>query len=71
MIKFLVLLLLAGVLVSLFSGLFFMNRGDQGDSRRLLRALTIRISLSVLLLFLVLFLAWRTGAIQPHGLLTR
>ena len=70
MIKFLVLLLLAGVLVSLFSGLFFMNRGDEGDSRRLLRALTIRISLSVLL-FLVLFLAWRTGAIQPHGLLTR
>lgn len=69
MVKFLVLLLLAGVLVSLFSGLFFMNR-DQGDSRRLLRALTIRISLSVLL-FLVLFLAWRTGAIQPHGLLTR
>ena len=70
MIKFVVLLLLAGVLVSLFSGLFFMNRGDQGDSRRLLRALTIRISLSVLL-FLVLFLAWRTGAIQPHGLLPR
>ena len=69
MVKILVLVLLAGVLVSLFSGLFFMNR-DQGDSRRLLRALTIRISLSVLL-FLVLFLAWRTGAIQPHGLMPR
>ena len=69
MVKILVLVLLAGVLVSLFSGLFFMSR-DQGDSRRLLRALTIRISLSVLL-FLVLFLAWRTGAIQPHGLMPR
>ncbi len=69
MVKFLVLLLLAGVLVSLFSGLFFMNR-DQSDSRRLLRALTIRISLSVLL-FLVLIVAWRTGAIQPHGLMPR
>lgn len=69
MIKILVLVLLAGVLVSLFSGLFFMNR-DQGDSRRLLRALTIRISLSVLL-FLVLIVAWRTGAIQPHGLMPR
>jgi hypothetical protein len=67
MVKILVLLLLAGVLVSLFSGLFFMNR-DQGNSRRMLTAMTIRISLSVLL-FLVLFLAWRTGAIQPHGLL--
>ena len=67
MVKILVLLLLVGVLVSLFSGLFFMNR-DQGNSRRMLTAMTIRISLSVLL-FLVLFLAWRTGAIQPHGLL--
>jgi hypothetical protein len=69
MVKILVLVLLVGVLVSLFSGLFFMNR-DQGNSRRMLTALTIRISLSVLL-FLVLFLAWRTGAIQPHGLLSR
>ena len=69
MVRILVLLLLVGVLVSLFSGLFFMNR-DQGDSRRMLTAMTIRISLSVLL-FLVLFLAWRTGAIQPHGLLPR
>jgi hypothetical protein len=69
MVKILVLLLLVGVLVSLFSGLFFMNR-DQGNSRRMLTAMTIRISLSVLL-FLVLFVAWRTGAIQPHGLLSR
>ena len=69
MVRILVLLLLVGVLVSLFSGLFFMNR-DQGDSRRMLTAMTIRISLSVLL-FLVLFLAWRTGAIQPHGLMPR
>jgi hypothetical protein len=69
MIKYLVLLLLAGVLVSLFSGLFFLNR-DQGDSRRMLRALTFRIALSVLL-FLVLLIAWRTGAIQPHGLMSR
>ena len=61
------LLLLAAILVSLFSGLFFLNR-DQGDSRRLLPALTIRIALSVLL-FLVLLIAWRSGAIQPHGLL--
>ena len=66
MIKFLVLVLLSGILVSLFSGLVYLNR-DQGDSRRMLRALTFRISLSVLL-FLVLLIAWR-GAIQPHGLL--
>jgi len=67
MLRFLVLVLLAGILVSLFFGLVYLNR-DQGDSRRMLRALTFRISLSVLL-FLVLLIAWRSGAIQPHGLL--
>ena len=66
MLKFLVLLLLAAILVSLFSGLFFLNR-DEGDSRRMLRALTVRITLSVLL-FVVLLIAWLTGAIQPHDL---
>ena len=69
MLKLLVLLLLAAILVSLFSGLFYLNR-DQGDSRRMLRALTFRIALSVLL-FLLLLIAWRTGAIQPHGLMLR
>lgn len=66
MIKFFVLLLLAAILVSLFSGLFFLNR-DQEGSGRMARALTVRITLSVLL-FLLLLIAWWTGAIQPHGL---
>jgi hypothetical protein len=65
MIKVLVLVLLAAVVVSLFSGLFFLNR-DQGNSGRMVRALTVRITLSVLL-FIVLIVGWRTGAIQPHG----
>jgi hypothetical protein len=69
MFKLLVLLLLAAILVSLFSGLFFLNReGD--DSRRTLPALTVRITLSVLL-FLLLLIGWLTGAIQPHDLLPR
>jgi len=69
MIKFLVLALLAAVVVSLFSGLFFLNR-DQSGSGRMVRALTIRITLSVLL-FIVLLIAWRTGAIQPHGIIPK
>jgi hypothetical protein len=69
MIKFLVIALLAAVVVSLFSGLFFLNR-DQGGSGRMVRALTVRITLSVLL-FIVLLIAWRTGAIQPHGIIPR
>lgn len=69
MIKILVVVLLAAILVSLFSGLFFLNR-DEGDSRRMLRALTVRISLSVLL-FLLLLVGWLTGAITPHDLMPR
>lgn len=69
MIKGLVLVLLAAIVVSLFSGLFFLKQ-DQGNSHRLLNALTIRIGLSVLL-FVLLMVAWRMGAIQPHGLLPR
>lgn len=69
MIKAIILLLLLGILVSLFSGLFFLNR-DQGNTHRTLNALTWRISLSVLL-FLVLLFAYYNGLIQPHGLLSR
>ena len=65
MIKALVLLLLAGIILSLFSGLFFLNH-DRGGSRRMVRALTVRITLSVIL-FLVLIYAWFNGLIQPHG----
>jgi hypothetical protein len=40
-------------------------RTKRSDS--LLRALTIRVSLSVLF-FVLLMLAWWAGLIQPHGL---
>jgi Protein of unknown function (DUF2909) len=39
----------------------------KGDSGKMLRALTLRIALS-LLLFLLLMIAWRAGLIAPHGL---
>jgi len=57
--KLAVVLMLVLVLVSLFSGLFFLYR-DKGDGERVLRALTLRVSLS-LLLFAGLLLAWRFG----------
>ncbi len=69
MIKLLALGMLAAIVVSLFYGLFYLNR-DQGDSGRMVRALTIRITLSVLL-FIILLIGWRTGAIQPHGVLPK
>jgi type IV secretory pathway TrbL component len=38
----------------------------RNDSDALLKALTLRVSLSVLL-FALLLLAWRLGWIAPHG----
>jgi hypothetical protein len=64
-VKLLVLLIFAGILASLGSGLFYLVR-DKGGSERMVRALTVRISLSVAL-FLLLMLAWYAGLIQPHG----
>ncbi len=61
----LVLLCLAGILVSLGSGLFHLSRGTEEGSRRLLHALTLRITLS-LALFALLIIAWRLGLIAPH-----
>ena len=64
----LVLAVLAAILVSLGSGLFHLSRGGgEEDSRKLARALTIRIALS-LALFALLMLAWYFGLISPHGL---
>ena len=52
--KIVILLLLAAIVVSLGSGLFFLTKSDGGDnSPRLLRALKIRVVLSVLLIVLL------------------
>jgi hypothetical protein len=51
--------------ISLGNGLYHLSTG-KGDSGKLLRALTVRIALSMTL-FLLLMLAWRTGLIAPLG----
>jgi len=58
---------LLGVVVSLGLGLYHLSRGTPEDSARLVRALTVRIALS-LLLFALLMLAWYFGLITPHPL---
>ena len=60
-----VILILLGILASLGSALYQLSRG--GDSRRMLRALTLRVGLSIGLFF-TLILLWALGLIQPHGL---
>jgi hypothetical protein len=63
----LILATLAAIVVSLGSGLFHLSRGrGDEDSRKMARALTVRITLS-LLLFALLMIAWYFGLITPHG----
>jgi Protein of unknown function (DUF2909) len=67
LIWLLVIVGLLAVLVSLGLGLYHLARGTPQDSEKLLRALTVRITLS-LLLFALLMLAWHFGLIAPHPL---
>ena len=64
--KIIVVLVLLTIIGSLFSGLFYLVR-DKGTSERTVRALTVRISLSVLL-FVLLMLGQFTGLLQLHGI---
>ena len=64
MLKFIIVLMLIGVLGSLFSGLFFLYRDRTGD--RLVKALTLCIALSIAL-FIVLLLSYRFGLIPGYG----
>jgi hypothetical protein len=66
MIKLLIVLVLAAIVASLGSGLFHLVR-DEGRSKRMVNALTVRIALSVVL-FVLLIVAWRSGLIAPHGI---
>ncbi|WP_088179474.1 twin transmembrane helix small protein [Zoogloea sp. LCSB751] len=59
--KLAVVFMLLLVVGSLFSGLFFLYR-DKGNGDRVVRALTLRVYLS-LVLFLGLLLAWHFGAV--------
>jgi hypothetical protein len=64
----LVVFLLIAIVVSLGSALRHLSRGGGAEeSRKMARALTIRISLS-LALFVLLFILWYMGLIAPHGL---
>ena len=66
MIKFVVIVMLLLILGSLGSGLYFLIK-DGGRNPRTVKALTVRIALSVAL-FLLLMLAYATGLIGPQGL---
>jgi Protein of unknown function (DUF2909) len=66
--------LLLAIVISMGSALFHLssNRGPptgvqaEEHSRKMARALTIRVGLSISL-FILLMLAWKMGWIVPHG----
>ncbi len=68
LIRVLIIAVLVAIVASLGSALFHLSKGRHGDAERsakLVKALTVRIALS-LALFLLLMLAWRVGLISPH-----
>lgn len=64
LIKAIVILLFIFIFFSLGSALYFLMH-DKGDSDRIVKALTWRIGLSILL-FVILFLGFAFGWIAPH-----
>lgn len=66
LIRILIFCLLAAIIASLGTAFYHLSTG-RGDSKKMLRALTLRIALSIAL-FVLLMIAWRAGLISPHGL---
>jgi Na+-driven multidrug efflux pump len=65
-IRFLIVAALIAIVASLGMALYHLASG-QGDSRKMVRALAIRVGLSIALFILLIF-AWRSGLIAPHGI---
>ncbi|MBS3805121.1 MAG: twin transmembrane helix small protein [Oleiphilaceae bacterium] len=58
MLKVVIVILMLAVLVSLFTGLFFLIK-DEGKSTRVVNSLAVRVGLSLLLLTLIIVSAWQ------------
>lgn len=65
LVKVLILAMLAAILIALGSAVFALL-GPRGDPDRMARALTWRISLSVLL-FILLLAGFAGGVLRPHA----
>ena len=65
LIRILILGLLAAIVISLGTALYHLSSG-RGDSKKMVRALTVRIALSIAL-FVLLMIAWRLGLMTPRS----
>ena len=67
-VKLPIFLLLGFIIFSLAEGMYFLAKDDGAvDKTRVVRALTVRIALS-LTLFALLLVGYFTGLLNPHGL---
>ena len=66
-VKIVVLILFLGIVASLGSALWSMMK-DKGKGKGSVRALTLRVALSIIA-FVVLLFAYAMGWIQPHGII--
>jgi Na+-driven multidrug efflux pump len=64
--RYVVIAMLVLIIASLGSALFYMLRGGR-DPKKMARALSVRVGLSVLL-FLLLMAGWSLGLWRPGGL---
>jgi hypothetical protein len=65
-VKWLVLLIFFAIVLSLVSAMVQLVRDHKGETRRMVRALTVRIGLSIFL-FVILWWTWKMGWIEPRG----
>ena len=63
--KYIILLFFIFIVYSLGSALYYMMK-DEGGSKRMVKALTMRIGVSILLFIVIIFSFWM-GWIKPTG----
>lgn len=64
-VKWLVLAIFFAIILSLVSAMLSLVRGNT-ESRSMVRALSVRIGLSIFL-FILLWATWKLGWIEPHA----
>ncbi len=68
LVKMIIILFLLIIMYSLGSALYYLtHERNKADANKVVKALSWRIGLS-LLLFVLLFVAYSLGWIQPHGI---
>ena len=66
-VKFIIIILLLGMLFSLGAALFYLVRGEE-QPKRVFFGLSLRITLA-LTTFVLLLIAFAMGWLQPHGII--